>query len=90
MLLNARRLPHEDGERILLAIEAVTEWRRAKHGRAKIETPCTEFVKNIKDHSINERFRQWYGLGSGEPMTAIQLISECVHPSDRTAPWAKG
>ena len=34
--------------------------------------------------TANDRFRQWYGIGSGEPLTASQLIRERVHPSDRT------
>ncbi|TVP76485.1 PAS domain S-box protein, partial [Thioalkalivibrio sp.] len=52
MLLNARRLRQEEGERILLAIEDVTERRRAERERQEIETRFTALVKNIKDHSI--------------------------------------
>ncbi|WP_296898181.1 PAS domain S-box protein [Thiohalocapsa sp.] len=52
MLLNARRLQHEDAELILLAIEDITERRRLEAERAEIENRFTALVKNIKDHSI--------------------------------------
>jgi PAS domain S-box-containing protein len=52
MLLNARRLRQEGTELILLAIEDVTERRRAEEARREIETRFTSLVKNIKDHSI--------------------------------------
>jgi PAS domain S-box-containing protein len=54
MLLNARKLRREDtgSELILLAIEDVTERRRAEAERREIETRFTSLVKNIRDHSI--------------------------------------
>ena len=52
MLLNARRLQQEGAELILLAIEDVTERRRAEAERQEIETRFTSLVKNIKDHAI--------------------------------------
>ncbi|TVP86183.1 MAG: PAS domain S-box protein [Thioalkalivibrio sp.] len=52
VLLNARRLRQEGAERILLAIEDVTERRRAEKERQAVETRFTALVKNIKDHSI--------------------------------------
>ena len=52
MLLNARRLQQEGTELILLAIEDVTERRRAERERQEMETRFTSLVKNIKDHSI--------------------------------------
>ncbi|MFO8004604.1 PAS domain-containing protein, partial [Guyparkeria sp.] len=52
MLLNARRLPQEGDDRILLALEDVTERRRAERERHEIETRFTALVKNIQDHSI--------------------------------------
>lgn len=52
MLLNARRLRQEGAERILLAIEDVTERRRAEQERHDIETRFTSLVKNVQDHSI--------------------------------------
>jgi PAS domain S-box-containing protein len=52
MLLNARKLRLEGAELILLAIEDVTERRRAEAERQEIETRFTSLVKNIKDHSI--------------------------------------
>jgi PAS domain S-box-containing protein len=52
MLLNARRLHQEGTELILLAIEDVTERRRAEADRCDIETRFTSLVKNIKDHAI--------------------------------------
>lgn len=54
MLLNARRMYREEEhtELILLAIEDVTDQRRATEERREIETRFTSLVKNIKDHSI--------------------------------------
>jgi len=54
MLLNARRFYREGNhtELILLAIEDITERRRAEEERSEIETRFTSLVKNIKDHSI--------------------------------------
>jgi PAS domain S-box-containing protein len=52
MLLNARRLPQEGDDRILLALEDVTERRRAERERHEIETRFTALVKNVQDHSI--------------------------------------
>jgi PAS domain S-box-containing protein len=54
MLLNARRFSQEGNqtELILLAIEDVTERRRAEEERREIETRFTSLVKNIKKHSI--------------------------------------
>ncbi|WP_295884897.1 PAS domain S-box protein [uncultured Thiohalocapsa sp.] len=52
MRLNARRLRHADAELILLAMEDVTELRRAQAARQALETRFTSLVKNIKDHSI--------------------------------------
>lgn len=54
MRLNARCL-HRNGNRtesILLAIEDVTEQRRAEEARRELETHFTSLVKNIRDHSI--------------------------------------
>lgn len=52
MLLNARRLRQAGGELILLAIEDITERRRAEAERQALETRFTSLVKNIKDHSF--------------------------------------
>jgi PAS domain S-box-containing protein len=54
MLLNARRIYREQNqmELILLAIEDITERRRAEEERRELETRFTSLVKNIKDHSI--------------------------------------
>jgi two-component system, cell cycle sensor histidine kinase and response regulator CckA len=54
MLLNARRFYREGNhtELILLAIEDVTERKRAENERREIETRFTSLVKNIKDHAI--------------------------------------
>ena len=52
MLLNARRLRQDDSELILLAIEDVTERRRAEAERRELETRFTSLVKSIKDHAI--------------------------------------
>jgi PAS domain S-box-containing protein len=52
MLLNARKLRQADTERILLAVEDVTERRRAEAERLALETRFTALVKNVKDHSI--------------------------------------
>ena len=54
MLLNARRITQEGDqtELILLAIEDITERRRAEEERREIETRFTSLVKNIKDHAI--------------------------------------
>jgi len=52
MLLNARRLRYQGAERILLAMEDVSDQRRAEAERQAIETRFTSLVKNIKDHSI--------------------------------------
>jgi PAS domain S-box-containing protein len=54
MRINARRIQGSSGETvlILLAIEDVTERRRAEQERREIETRFTSLVKNIKDHAI--------------------------------------
>jgi PAS domain S-box-containing protein len=52
MLLNARRLRQEGVDQILLAIEDVTERRRAEAERQEIDTRFTSLVKNVKDHAI--------------------------------------
>jgi PAS domain S-box-containing protein len=54
MLLNARRFSQQSNpaDLILLAIEDVTERRRAEEERREIETRFTSLVKNIKDYSI--------------------------------------
>ena len=52
MLINARRLGQDGAERILLAIEDVTERRRLEAERQEIETRFTSLVKNVQDHSI--------------------------------------
>jgi PAS domain S-box-containing protein len=54
MLLNARRIYRKgnDTELILLAIEDITERRRAEEGRRELETRFTSLVKNIKGHAI--------------------------------------
>ena len=54
MLLNARRIDREGNHTpfILLAIEDVTERRRAEEERRELETRFTSLVKNIKDHAI--------------------------------------
>ena len=54
MMLNARRFQQEGNqtELILLAIEDITERRRAEKDRQEIETRFTSLVKNIKDHAI--------------------------------------
>ena len=54
MLLNARRIYREGNnqELILLAIEDITEQRRAEEERRELETRFTSLVKNIKDHAI--------------------------------------
>jgi PAS domain S-box-containing protein len=66
MLLNARRIYGENNqtELILLAIEDITERRRAEDERRELETRFTSLVKNIKDHSIftmdlNGRITSW-------------------------------
>jgi len=53
-LLNARRLLQEGSrtELILLAIENVTERRRAEEERREIESDFTSLVKNVKDYAI--------------------------------------
>ena len=33
--------------------------------------------------TANERLRQWYGVGSEEPMTGARILLEGVHPSDQ-------
>ena len=52
MLLNARMLQQGGAELILLAIEDVTERRRAEAERHEIETRFTSLVKNVQDHAI--------------------------------------
>ena len=54
MLLNARRFYREGNhsELILLAIEDITERRRAEEERNEIETRFTSLVKNITDYAI--------------------------------------
>lgn len=54
MLLNARRLRRQNtgDELILLAIEDVTERRRAEAERQEFEARFTSLVKNVRDHSI--------------------------------------
>jgi len=54
LLLNARRLRHEDEgtDLILLAIEDITQRKRAEEERLQIETRFTSLVKNIKEHAI--------------------------------------
>ncbi len=54
MLLNARRIIHEDNttESILLAIEDITARRDAEEAREDIENRYTSLVQNIRDHSI--------------------------------------
>ncbi len=54
MLLNARRILREGShaETILLAIEDITDRRRAEDERRELETRFTSLVKNIRDHSI--------------------------------------
>jgi two-component system, cell cycle sensor histidine kinase and response regulator CckA len=54
MLLNARRFSQQSNptDLILLAIEDVTERRRAEEERREVETRFTSLVKNIKDHAI--------------------------------------
>jgi PAS domain S-box-containing protein len=54
MLLNARRIYLEgnDTELILLAIEDITERRRAEEERRELETRFTSLVKNSKGHAI--------------------------------------
>jgi PAS domain S-box-containing protein len=54
MILNARRIHGEEGspELILLAMEDVTDRRRAEEARRELETLYTSLVKNIRDHSV--------------------------------------
>lgn len=52
MLLNARRLREAGGERILLAIEDVTERRRLEAERGELETRFTTLIKDLRDHAI--------------------------------------
>jgi len=54
MLLNARRFYREGNhsELILLAIEDITERRRAEEERSEIETRFTSLVKNVTDYAI--------------------------------------
>jgi PAS domain S-box-containing protein len=54
MLLNARRICGKDDqtEFVLLAIEDMTERRRAEEARREVESRYTSLVQNIKDHAI--------------------------------------
>jgi PAS domain S-box-containing protein len=54
MRLNARRVFRETArqELILLAIEDITELRRAQRERERVEVNFTSLVQNIRDHSI--------------------------------------
>ncbi len=54
MLLNARRVHRASNhvESILLAIEDITERRRAEGERRELESRFTSLVKNIRDHSV--------------------------------------
>jgi len=93
MLLNARRLRYEGAELILLAIEDVTNWRRAEMQRQEIETRFTSLVKNIKDHSIfaldpEGRVTSWnvaaeHILGYTEAEALGQHFSFIFTPEDR-------
>ncbi len=97
MLLNARRLrrgPADPGL-ILLAVEDVTERRRAEEERRELETRFTSLVKNIKDHSIftldpEGRITSWNReaeriLGYGEAEALGQHFSIIFSPEDRQA-----
>ncbi|MEW4568287.1 PAS domain-containing protein [Tautonia sp. JC769] len=54
MLLNARRLHREAGRPglILLAIDDITEQKRAEAARWEAEAHFTSLVKNVRDHAI--------------------------------------
>lgn len=52
MPLNARRLRQEDTELILLAMEDVTERRRAEAERQAIGTRFSSLLQNLTDHAV--------------------------------------
>ncbi len=94
MLLNARRF-HREGNAtplILLAIEDVTERRRAEEEQRQSETRFTSLVKNIKDHAIftmgpDGRITSWNVeaeriLGNSEAEILGQPFSLIFTPED--------
>jgi PAS domain S-box-containing protein len=95
MLLNARRFSLESyqTDRILLAIEDVTERRRTEEERREIETRFTSLVKNIQDHSIfttdpDGRITSWNAaaeriLGYSEAEILGRNFSVIFTPEDR-------
>lgn len=94
MLLNARRLRQAEAERILLAIEDVTERQRAEAERRATESRFTALVKNVKDHSIftldpQGRITSWnvaaeHILGFAEPEALGRHFAFIFTPEDRT------
>jgi len=93
MLLNARKLRYADAALILLAIEDVTERRRAETQRQALETRFTALVKNVKDHSIftldpEGRITSWniaaeHVLGFTEAEVLGQHFAIIFTPDDR-------
>jgi PAS domain S-box-containing protein len=99
MLLNARRLRRKDAgsELILLAIEDVTERRRAEDERRELETRFTSLVKNIKEHAIftldpGGRITSWNVeaeriLGYAEAEALGQPFAIAFTPEDVAQGW---
>jgi PAS domain S-box-containing protein len=96
MLLNARRIPEQSGvqsELILLAIEDVSDRRRAEEQRREIETRFTSLVENVADHAIvgldpEGRIRSWNIaaeriLGYSEEEAVGEFFSVIFTPEDR-------
>jgi len=97
MLLNARRIcgGSSVSERVLLAIEDITERRSLEKERQELETSFTLLVKNIRDHSIftldtEGRITSWNQeatriLGFGEAEVMGQHFSLIFTWEDREA-----
>jgi PAS domain S-box-containing protein len=93
MLLNARKLRHEEAELILLAIEDVTAQRRADAEWQDIESRFTSLVKNVKGHSNfsldpEGRVTSWnvaaeHVLGYPEAEVLDRLFAFIFTPEDR-------
>lgn len=93
MILNARKVRHQESELILLAIEDITERRRLEDERRELETRFTSLVKNIREHSIftldpQGRITSWNReaeniLGYSEADVLGQHFSLIFSPEDR-------